>query len=354
MVSIQTEIIERGPVSAGYFIYEDFQNIFGGEGLGGQLHGPGDPVVGNTKNSLIYMHIDKPNEEPIGGHAITITGWGVYQNIPYWICLNSWGIEWGTSGYTKYSQRNSLPVDQKGGGYFWMVRGINNCEIESNIVAGQPNLDKISYPGTVEKYGWGLQYPDKNIHTIIPQEENKITFYQNNKYSTLYLDSPENDSTVYLEQINAQEWKYVTVKKPSPYTFFWTQERPVYFLGKILNKLNDIEDESVINLEEKTIENLNKIIEIQKNPILILNDEQLQLVKINNFSEIIVFRGVNNTIIKKHSQYSNLNIIPYNNLTPDELQFLPVNKPVYSQNVSEVEILEKLESPKIPDKFYQI
>ena len=118
------------------------------------------------------MHIDD-GSKPLSGHAITITGWGVYKEIPYWICLNSWGIEWGTSGYTSYNDKLGLPYDRKGGGYFWFVRGINNCEFENNIVSGQPNLENITYPGTVSKYGWGLPNPDLNdVEFIGPINEN--------------------------------------------------------------------------------------------------------------------------------------------------------------------------------------
>ncbi|PIO53624.1 hypothetical protein TELCIR_25035, partial [Teladorsagia circumcincta] len=48
----------------------------------------------------------------IGGHSVKIVGWGKERHIPYWIVANSWGTGWGE------------------GGFFRIVRGINDCNIE--------------------------------------------------------------------------------------------------------------------------------------------------------------------------------------------------------------------------------
>ena len=56
--------------------------------------------------------------EPITGqeldvHSIRVIGYGIQNGIPYWLCVNSWGTEWGDSGTVK------------------IRRGINTCNIET-------------------------------------------------------------------------------------------------------------------------------------------------------------------------------------------------------------------------------
>jgi len=93
--SIQMAIMTSGPVEASFSVYQDFMSYSSG-------------VYQHTSGSLL------------GGHAIKIIGWGNDNGTPYWIIANSWGTSWGLDGY------------------FWMLRGVNECGIESNAVAGTP------------------------------------------------------------------------------------------------------------------------------------------------------------------------------------------------------------------------
>jgi hypothetical protein len=69
-----------------------------------------------------YEAIPDPYTQ-LGGHAIVVVGWGVDKNpitlsngvrlneIPYWICRNSWSESWGDSGYFKiamYQKTNNM------------------------------------------------------------------------------------------------------------------------------------------------------------------------------------------------------------------------------------------------------
>jgi cathepsin B len=97
--NIRYDIYKWGPVTSGMKMYYDFYTF-------------------DSKNSIYEWDKKSPR---VGGHAVEIVGWGEQQGKKYWIIKNSWGEEWGDKGYFK------------------MIRGINNCEIEENIIAGIPD-----------------------------------------------------------------------------------------------------------------------------------------------------------------------------------------------------------------------
>ncbi|KAJ5075860.1 tubulointerstitial nephritis antigen-like 1 [Anaeramoeba ignava] len=94
---IMTEIYLRGSIQSAFTIFEDF------------LH----------YSSGIYSHV-AGNE--IGGHSLRIIGWGVDNGVDYWICANSWGTSWGINGYAN------------------ILKGFNECGIETTIVTGHPKV----------------------------------------------------------------------------------------------------------------------------------------------------------------------------------------------------------------------
>jgi len=97
VLAIQTEIMTHGPVEAAYTVYEDFVSYKSG----------------------VYQHV---TGQALGGHAVKILGWGVESNVPYWLVANSWNPTWGDQGFFK------------------ILRGKNECGIESQIVAGGVSL----------------------------------------------------------------------------------------------------------------------------------------------------------------------------------------------------------------------
>ncbi|CAO4378647.1 unnamed protein product [Caenorhabditis nigoni] len=98
--AIQTEIMANGPVEASLKVYEDFYKYKSG-------------VYKYTAGKML------------GGHAIKIIGWGTENGTAYWLIANSWGTEWGENGFFK------------------IRRGVNECGIERNVVAGKAKLDTL-------------------------------------------------------------------------------------------------------------------------------------------------------------------------------------------------------------------
>lgn len=92
---IQTELMKYGPVEVTFSVYEDFM----------------------TYKSGVYQH---KTGAYLGGHAVKLVGWGVENNVPYWLCANSWNTEWGLDGYFK------------------IIRGKDHCGIEEDVNAGIP------------------------------------------------------------------------------------------------------------------------------------------------------------------------------------------------------------------------
>jgi len=93
---IMNDIMNNGPVEADLTVYQDFLSYRNG----------------------VYKHTWGPE---LGGHAIKVLGWGVASGTPYWIVANSWNEDWGDNGY------------------FNILRGRDECGIESDINAGTPS-----------------------------------------------------------------------------------------------------------------------------------------------------------------------------------------------------------------------
>ncbi|NXX76904.1 TINAG protein, partial [Urocolius indicus] len=96
---IMKEIMDKGPVQAIMKVYEDFF-----------LYKEG-----------IYRHTQKAGSK-WKIHSVKLLGWGVLpdkngQKQKFWIATNSWGKSWGENGY------------------FRILRGQNECDIEKLILA---------------------------------------------------------------------------------------------------------------------------------------------------------------------------------------------------------------------------
>jgi len=93
VADIQSEIMTNGPVTGAFTVFDDFP----------------------TYKSGVYQ---PTSSTELGGHAIKIMGWGVENGVDYWLVANSWNEDWGDKGTFK------------------IIRGVDSCGIESNVVAG--------------------------------------------------------------------------------------------------------------------------------------------------------------------------------------------------------------------------
>jgi len=94
---IQMDLMKYGPVEAAFTVYSDF----------------------TLYKSGVYHHV---TGEELGGHAVKLMGWGVENEVPYWLLANSWNYDWGD------------------GGFFKIKRGNDECGIESQIASGLPKI----------------------------------------------------------------------------------------------------------------------------------------------------------------------------------------------------------------------
>ncbi|CAJ0959561.1 unnamed protein product, partial [Mesorhabditis belari] len=86
-------VFHKGPVSFGFYVEPSFLSY---------KSGIYNPPIGNC-----YKYNN------IGGHAMTIVGFGSDKGIPYWIVRNQWGDDFGEAGYIR------------------MRRGVDVCNMET-------------------------------------------------------------------------------------------------------------------------------------------------------------------------------------------------------------------------------
>lgn len=90
---IMQELVTNGPMYVSFSVYGDFP----------------------TYKSGVYK---RTSSQFLGGHAVTLVGFGELDGEKYWKVKNSWNEEWGN------------------GGHFLISRGNDECGIESDANAG--------------------------------------------------------------------------------------------------------------------------------------------------------------------------------------------------------------------------
>jgi hypothetical protein len=103
--AIMQEIYHWGPIVSGFYVKSDFMYGYDGK--------------------TIYTHPNKSGDD-LGGHAISIVGWGEEMQdgelVKFWWIRNSWGADWGYNGFFKFK------------------RGMKDCGMEDNAMAFIPEF----------------------------------------------------------------------------------------------------------------------------------------------------------------------------------------------------------------------
>ena len=103
---ILMDLVQNGPVSVAFYVTQDFQHYKSG----------------------IYQATgltDKINPWKPTNHAVLIVGYGEENGVKFWIVKNSWGMNWGENGY------------------FRIVRGSDELNIESMALSALPVMPKV-------------------------------------------------------------------------------------------------------------------------------------------------------------------------------------------------------------------
>lgn len=140
--AIKDWIANRGPVSACFYVYNDFFSYTRG----------------------VYRHV---SGDLAGGHCVSIVG---YDDVGgYWMCKNSWGTGWGDQGWFCIAYGDSY-IDSWG---VIGVTGIENTGWRSNVrVVGlwAINQDRNVW-AYMDGYGWRKISPDNDniLHDMLAQ-----------------------------------------------------------------------------------------------------------------------------------------------------------------------------------------
>lgn len=72
----------------------------------------------------IYQRNANSRNKFLGYHSVKLIGWGVDEDVPYWLAMNSWNKDWGENGTFK------------------ILRGHNECNIDEEMYAGSPIVEQ--------------------------------------------------------------------------------------------------------------------------------------------------------------------------------------------------------------------
>ena len=166
MCEARLHIFDHGPICAGFVVYMNF--LSGNFSLTNNIYiETVDYINSDSTNTVFYNDFT-----PVGGHAISVIGWGeeevkCFGKVKYWYCRNTWGDKWGNdSGYFKFAaypinkeSRMDVSFDDMGGFIFCKPDRIIEDKIYDDI--DEDKLKGYSIKKN-EKY-YRLEYGEKNV-----------------------------------------------------------------------------------------------------------------------------------------------------------------------------------------------
>lgn len=211
---IMKDIYKWGPISSVYRVYNSFL-----QGI----------RFGNFKDdNFIYKPTDQELENsnllPKNYHAIVIIGWGIKNNVKYWLIKNSFGKDFGINGYFK------------------ILRGVNCCEIEQNVIGCIPDFhfnDDIYTMNSLNNQ-WAETIRQKNIRNAL--------------ITNLTAVSGGIDKNTNVSRRSLNNNRYITIN-PEISKYFKLFSFKNFIAGECSQKkLKSIELQLIINPEENKLE----------------------------------------------------------------------------------------------------
>ncbi len=226
---IKEALMEFGPLTVGMYVYSDFYNYQGG-------------IYYNTYSRFM------------GGHAVLIVGFGIYDGTEYWIVKNSWGENWGEAGYFKI--RMGEVNIAKYYAYVEIEPEYLNEILENPLrLCTDTDNDGYCYWGIGEKPDTCPQCND----LVYDCDDSNETIFENCGENTeetgfLSIETQPNHAKVYVRDLNIDSWFY---RGQTPIEFeLNTGEREIKVSHCARYDWN-----STINIAENQEETLNIILE---------------------------------------------------------------------------------------------
>jgi hypothetical protein len=176
---LKLNICLHGPIVAGFVLFPDFLDYDGKS-----------------------VYVPKPNQEPLGGHAVKIVGWGA----DYWIAANSWGTAWGDKGYFK------------------IIMNHPDLKLEENHISLIPGIPKISaHFGDVHQHSTALvRSVDEMVRNLDPV--NPFNLYTNDAIRDIrsgLLHGNVNHNIFTNDSVDIEKNIFITQQQPTRNNLLW-------------------------------------------------------------------------------------------------------------------------------------